>query len=110
MRGYSSPPPLGARSASGSDPVSPIYVRDPTYIAQLGATLDELSNGRADRIMVAGTPDNWVRWLSETYAPSGFGHALVSFTDPFTLQSWAGMEIEGLPDLGEQVLPAVAAL
>lgn len=30
-------------------------------------------------------------------------HALVSFTDPFTLKAWAGIEVEGLPDLGEQV-------
>jgi 5,10-methylenetetrahydromethanopterin reductase len=28
--------------------VSPIYVRDPTYVAQLAATLDELSDGRAE--------------------------------------------------------------
>jgi hypothetical protein len=28
---------------------------------------------------------------------------LVSFTDPFTLRAWAGIEVEGLPDLGEQV-------
>ena len=53
--------------------------------------------------MVAGTPEDWVRWLKETYAPAGLNHALVSFTDPFTLRAWAGIEVEGLPDLGEQV-------
>jgi 5,10-methylenetetrahydromethanopterin reductase len=74
----------------------------------LAATPDEV----ADRIMVAGTPEDWVRWLTETYAPAGLDHALVSFTDPFTLRAWAGIEVEGLPDLeaqvrmfGEQVLP-----
>jgi len=30
-------------------------------------------------------------------------HALVSFTDPFTLESWAGREVGGVPDLVEQV-------
>ena len=71
----------------------------------------------ADRIMVAGTPEDWVRWLAETYAPAGLNHALVSFTDPFTLRAWAGLEVEGLPDLGEQVrlfgeqvLPEIASL
>ncbi len=53
--------------------------------------------------MVAGTPDDWVRWLTETYATSGLDHALVSFADPFTIKAWAGLEVEGLPDLGEQV-------
>ena len=42
-------------------------------------------------------------WLKDTYAPAGLDHALVSFTDPFTLRAWAGIEVEGLPDLGEQV-------
>ena len=79
----------------------------------LEATPDEI----ADRIMVAGTPDDWVRWLKETYVPSGLDHALVSFTDPFTLKAWAGIDVEGLPDLGEQVrlfgeqvLPELTAL
>ena len=30
-------------------------------------------------------------------------HALVSFADPFTLRTWAGVEIDGLPSLGDQV-------
>jgi 5,10-methylenetetrahydromethanopterin reductase len=65
----------------------------------LEATPEEV----ADKIMVAGTPEDWVQWLTETYAPAGLNHALVSFADPFTLRAWAGMDIEGLPDLGEQV-------
>jgi 5,10-methylenetetrahydromethanopterin reductase len=65
----------------------------------LEVTPDEV----ADRIMVAGTPEDWVGWLKETYAPAGMNHALVSFTDPFTLKAWAGIDVEGLPDLGEQV-------
>ena len=44
----------------------------------LEATAEEV----ADRIMVAGTPEDWVQWLAETYAPAGLNHALVSFTDP----------------------------
>jgi 5,10-methylenetetrahydromethanopterin reductase len=79
----------------------------------LEATPDEV----ADRIMVAGTPEEWVEWLRDTYAPAGLNHALVSFTDPFTLNAWAGIEVEGLPDLkeqvrlvGEQVIPEVASL
>ena len=79
----------------------------------LEATPEEV----ADQIMVAGTPEDWVRWLTETYAPAGFNHALVSFTDPFTLKAWAGIDVEGLPDLGEQVrifgeqvLPEISSL
>ena len=67
--------------------------------------------------MVAGTADDWVSWLKDTYHRAGLGHALVSFADPFTLKAWAGIEVEGLPALrdqvrlvGEQVLPQIRAL
>jgi 5,10-methylenetetrahydromethanopterin reductase len=65
----------------------------------LKATPDEI----ADRLTLAGTPEDWVQWLKSSYAPAGFDHALVSFTDPFTLRAWTGIDVEGLPDLGEQI-------
>jgi 5,10-methylenetetrahydromethanopterin reductase len=57
----------------------------------------------ADRLMVAGTPDDWAAWLNEVYVRAGFNHALVSFVDPFTLGAWANREVAGLPSLVEQV-------
>jgi 5,10-methylenetetrahydromethanopterin reductase len=67
--------------------------------AALAATPDHV----ADRLVVAGTPDDWLAWLENTYAPAGMNHVLVSFTDPYTLQAWAGLEVPGLPSLVEQV-------
>src|SRR6476661_5445479 len=34
--------------------VAPVYMRDPTYVAQLAATLDELSDGRAEVVFGIG--------------------------------------------------------
>src|SRR3954465_10433630 len=34
--------------------VAPIYMREPTYVAQLAATLDELSDGRAEVVFGIG--------------------------------------------------------
>ena len=65
----------------------------------LALTDDEI----ADRIVVAGTPDDWRTWLTTIYARSGFDHALVSFADPFLLDAWAGARVDGLPVLAEQV-------
>jgi 5,10-methylenetetrahydromethanopterin reductase len=67
------------------------------------AALDATPDALADRLVVAGTPDDWVSWLTEDYVPAGLNHALISFTDPFTLESWAGRSIAGLPGLTEQV-------
>ena len=48
-------------------------------------------------------PRTGFEWLTDAYAPAGLNHALVSFTDPFTLKAWADLEVAGLPDLVEQV-------
>jgi 5,10-methylenetetrahydromethanopterin reductase len=97
----SMPPALLERHGIEPDQVTPVNQAFAAGDVQgaLEATPEEV----ADRIMVTGTPDDWVRWLTETYAPPGLNHALVSFADPFTLKAWAGMKVEGLPDLGEQV-------
>ena len=109
------PPALLERHGIEPDQVTP--VNEAFAAGDVQGALEATPEEVADRIMVAGTPEDWVRWLTETYAPPGLNHALVSFTDPFTLKAWAGMEVEGLPDLGEQVrivgeqvIPELAAL
>ena len=97
----SMPPSLLERHGIEPDAVRPVNEAFAAGDVQraLEATPDEV----VDRIIVAGTPADWVSWLKGTYAPAGLNHALVSFTDPFTLRAWAGIEVEGLPNLGEQV-------
>jgi 5,10-methylenetetrahydromethanopterin reductase len=111
----SMPPALLERHGIEPERVAPVSEAFAAGDVQraLEATPEEV----ADRIMIAGTPEDWVSWLKDTYAPAGLDHALVSFTDPFTLRAWAGTEVEGLPDLGEQVrlmgeqvLPEISSL
>jgi 5,10-methylenetetrahydromethanopterin reductase len=68
-----------------------------------------------DALSVAGTADDWIDKIRRDFIPAGFGHLLVTFADPFLVQSWAGATIEGLPSLDEQldlfhahVMPAIA--
>ena len=109
--------PAALLERHGIDPERVAAVNDAFAAGDVQRALKATPEEVADKIMVAGTPEDWVRWLTETYAPAGLNHALVSFTDPFTLKAWAGIEIDGLPDLaeqvrivGEQVLPAVGSL
>jgi 5,10-methylenetetrahydromethanopterin reductase len=111
----SMPPALLERHGIEPDSVRP--VTEAFAAGDVGRALEATPDEVADRIIVAGTPEDWVSWLKDTYAPAGLNHALVSFTDPFTLKAWAGIEIDGLPDLGdqvrimgEQVLPQVSSL
>jgi len=97
----SMPPALLARHGIDPEEVAPVNAAFTAgdIQAALDATPDEL----ADRLVVAGTPDDWVSWLAENFVPAGLNHALISFTDPFTLEAWAGRSIAGLPGLTEQV-------
>jgi 5,10-methylenetetrahydromethanopterin reductase len=111
----SMPPALLERHGIEPEQVAP--VNEAFAAGDVQRALEATPEEVADRIMIAGTPEDWVSWLKDTYAPAGLDHALVSFTDPFTLRAWAGTEIEGLPDLGEQVrlmgeqvLPEISSL
>jgi 5,10-methylenetetrahydromethanopterin reductase len=68
-----------------------------------------------DALSVAGTAQDWITKIQHDFIPAGFGHLLVTFADPFLVRSWAGVTIEGLPSLEEQldlfharVMPAFA--
>ena len=87
----------------GIDPEEVAPVNEAFSAGDIERALDLTPDAVADRIMVAGTPDDWVQWLTEVYAPIGLNHALLSFTDPFTLKAWAHLEVPGVPDLVQQV-------
>ena len=95
--------PAALLERHGIDPVEVAPVNEAFAAGDVKRALAATPASIADRIAVAGTPEDWLRWLRETYMAAGLDHALVSFTDPFTLRSWAGIEIEGLPKLEEQV-------
>jgi len=108
----SMPPALLERHGITPEEVAPVNEAFAAgdVMRALAATPDSL----ADRLVVAGTPEDWLEWLTGTYAAAGLDHALVSFVDPFTLRAWADTAIDGLPTLGqqirlfgEQVLPAL---
>ena len=108
----SMPPALLERH--GIDPVEVAPVNEAFAAGDIERALDLTRDGVADRIVVAGAPEDWVEWLTRAYAPAGLNHALLSFADPFTLKAWAHLEVAGLPDLvqqvrlfGEEVLPNV---
>jgi 5,10-methylenetetrahydromethanopterin reductase len=108
----SMPPALLERH--GIDPVEVALVNEAFAAGDIERALDLTRDGVADRIVVAGAPEDWVEWLTRAYAPAGLNHALLSFADPFMLKAWADLEVAGLPALvhqvrlfGEHVLPNV---
>jgi 5,10-methylenetetrahydromethanopterin reductase len=56
-----------------------------------------------DALSVAGTARDWIDKIERDFVPSGFNHLLVTFADPFLVESWSGRRIDGLPSLEEQL-------
>ncbi len=68
-----------------------------------------------DAFALAGTPEEIVERIERDVIPSGFNHIVFALTDPFLVESWAGLTVDGLPDVNDQlrlihdhVLPALA--
>ena len=56
-----------------------------------------------DALSVAGTAQDWIEKIERDLLPAGFDHLLVTFADPFLVESWAGLTIDGLPSLDDQI-------
>lgn len=97
----SMPPALLERH--GIDLAEVIPVKNAFAAGDVRRALAATPHSIADRLIIAGAPEDWVEWLKGTYAAAGLTHAIVSFADPFTLRSWADIEVNGLPSLCEQV-------
>jgi len=85
---------------------------DPAAVAPAVAAFDAGDVERAleltprwigDALSVAGTAQRWIDKIDQDFLPAGFRHLLVTFADPFLVERWAGMTIDGLPSLEEQL-------
>jgi 5,10-methylenetetrahydromethanopterin reductase len=109
----SMPPVLLERHGIAPESVQPIL--DAFGRGDVAEALRLTSDDLADRISIAGTPDDWVERLRADVVPSGLDHLVVVPADPFLTHSWAGVRVDGLPDLAgqlrllhDEVMPALA--
>ena len=110
----SMPPELLQRN--GVDPAEVAPAAEAFTRGDVRRALELTPPSVGEALSVAGTPQAWIDKIERDLIPAGFGHLLVTFVDPFLVQSWAGISIDGLPTLEEQlqlfeleVMPAVAS-
>jgi 5,10-methylenetetrahydromethanopterin reductase len=109
----SMPPELLLRNGVDPEQVAPAIAAFNAGDVQRALALTPLAVG--DALSLAGSPQEWIDKIERDLLPSGFGHLLVTFADPFLVESWAGLTIDGLPSLDDQirlfagsVMPAIA--
>ena len=78
----------------------------------VGRALELTSSEIGEKLSISGTPEEWVEKIEADVLPSGFDHLIVAIADPYLVESWSGMSIEGLLDtraqlhlIKEQVIP-----
>jgi 5,10-methylenetetrahydromethanopterin reductase len=109
----SMPPELLERNGVEPSQVAPAV--EAFNAGDVGRALELTSPTVGDALSVAGTAQDWIDKIERDMLPAGFNHLLVTFADPFLVRSWAGIAIDGLPSLEEQlrlfqtsVIPAFA--
>jgi 5,10-methylenetetrahydromethanopterin reductase len=70
----------------------------------------------AERLSVAGTPEECVAKIKDQIEPSGINHMILAITDAALVKALMGRELEGVPDINAQlqlvhdkVMPAFAS-
>jgi len=97
----SMPPELLQRNGVELHEVAPVLEAFNRGDVRLALELTPSTVG--DRLTVAGTATQWLEKIQGDLLPAGFRHLLVTFADPFLVESWAGVKIDGLPSLEDQV-------
>ena len=97
----SMPPELLLRN--GVDPAQVAPAIAAFNAGDVQRALDLTPPGIEDALSVAGTPQDWIDKIERDFIPAGFNHLLVTFADPLLVESWAGLTIEGLPSLDDQI-------
>ena len=97
----SMPPELLSRNGVEPEDVAPAIAA--FNAGDVQRALDLTPPAAADALSVAGTAQDWIDKIERDLLPAGFNHLLVTFADPFLVESWAGLTIEGLPSLNDQI-------
>ena len=95
------PPELLVRNGVEPEEVAPAIAAFKEGNVERALALTPRSVG--DALSVAGTAQDWIDKIERDLLPAGFGHLLVTFADPVLVKSWAGLTIDGLPSLDDQI-------
>jgi 5,10-methylenetetrahydromethanopterin reductase len=57
----------------------------------------------ADRLSLAGSPEEWVERITQDFAPIGINHLICGLIDSYLVAQWSAMTLENVPDLRGQL-------
>lgn len=110
----SMPPQQQARHDIAAEDLKPIF--DAFAAGDVKKALDLTSPELAEKVTIAGTPEEVAAKLQRNVLSTGVNHVISAITDRYLVKAFTGTDIEACPDTKEQlrlirdrVIPAVGA-
>jgi 5,10-methylenetetrahydromethanopterin reductase len=111
---YLSSMPQNQLERHGIDQADLAAILDAFAVGQVDKAIELCSPDIAERLSVAGTPEECVAKLKADILPTGINHVICAITDPFLVKTFSTREISGVPDvpgqlqlIHDRVMPAI---
>jgi 5,10-methylenetetrahydromethanopterin reductase len=82
----------------GIDPDSLRPIMDAFGRGEVERAIELTTIELTEKLSLSGTPEEWVERIERDVLPSGFEHLICAPIDPYLVQAWSGLTIEGVPD------------
>ena len=100
---YISSMPRSSSPATGSSPrrSSPSSTRSAR--GDVAGAIERFSPELAERLSVAGTPEECVEKIKTDIQPAGVDHMILALSDAHLVEFFSGEQVEGVPGINEQL-------
>ncbi len=112
---YASSMPHEQLKRNGVDPAEMAPIIEAIGAGDMAKGIELTNPELADRLSIAGTPEECVAKIKEQVEPTGVNHMILAITDAALVKALMGRELEGVPDINAQlqlvhdrVMPAFA--
>jgi 5,10-methylenetetrahydromethanopterin reductase len=112
---YASSMPNEQLKRNGVDPAEMAPIIEAIGAGDMAKGIELTNPEIAERLSIAGTPEECVAKIKEQVEPTGINHMILAITDAALVKALMGRELEGVPDINAQlqlvhdrVMPAFA--
>ena len=100
---YASSMPHEQLKRNGVDPAEMAPIIEAIGAGDMAKGIELTNPELADRLSIAGTPEECVTKIKEQVEPTGVNHMILAITDAALVKALMGRELEGVPDINAQL-------
>jgi len=100
---YASSMPHEQLKRNGVDPAEMAPIIEAIGAGDMAKGIELTNAELADRLSIAGTPEECVAKIKEQVEPTGVNHMILAITDAALVKALMGRELEGVPDINAQL-------